>query len=74
MNYDLNTDLYRTRYFYPHEDPAKLLKEVRRFVKDNPQVNVRNIDISLGYIREGDEITDQWSAHVEYMGTVEENV
>lgn len=70
MNYDLNKDLYSTRYFYPQPDPAPLLKEIRRFIKDNPYVDIRNIDVSLSFARDGD---DQWYAYVEYTGTVEEN-
>jgi len=71
LNYDLNRDLYTTRYFYPHDKPESLLKEIRRFIKDNPYVDVRDISISLSFTRHGDEIIDQWGAYVQYHGTLE---
>jgi uncharacterized protein HemY len=46
MGYDLNED-HRVRYFYDEANLRKLLKNIRRFLKHNPDVEVTNLDITI---------------------------
>jgi hypothetical protein len=73
MNYTLAKNLYNVRYFYPREDLEGLLKEIRKFIKDNPIVEIGSVSIDNAYqFTDSGGVSPRWLAYVAYSGTTTE--
>lgn len=59
-------EAHRVRYFFSEPDLAKLLKQMRRFVKDNSHLEIDSVNIDSHYCYEQE--AQVWEARVIYLG------